>query len=172
VALGTAASDAVNRLLVSGENALFTSPGDLRLTLSKGARADDAVLALHFSTGFLTGLLGNNDFTLKSSPDGTTYSWPPALVVNGKSGRAVFKKPQHGARPFNIVQRNYVANSAWPLSTTPADNSWMSVTCSLELGLFCAVAETGTGNRVTTSPDGITWTARTTTVANSWFAVA
>jgi hypothetical protein len=36
---------------------------------------------------------------------------------------------------------------------------------------FVAVANTGTGNRVMTSPDGITWTSRTSAADNSWLGV-
>ena len=42
----------------------------------------------------------------------------------------------------------------WTIRTSAADNSWRSVCWSPELGLFCAVADSGTGNRVMTSPDG------------------
>jgi hypothetical protein len=42
---------------------------------------------------------------------------------------------------------------------------------SPEAGLFVAVANTGTGNRVMTSPDGITWTARTSAADNQWHSV-
>jgi hypothetical protein len=46
-------------------------------------------------------------------------------------------------------------------SRTPAEqNQWTSVCWSPEEELFVAVAQSGT-NRVMTSPDGITWTART-----------
>jgi len=38
-------------------------------------------------------------------------------------------------------------------------------------GLFVAVAQSGTGNRVMTSPDGITWTSRTNPVDNDWYSV-
>jgi len=38
-------------------------------------------------------------------------------------------------------------------------------------GLFVAVARTGTGNRVMTSPDGITWTARATPIDHFWSSV-
>jgi hypothetical protein len=38
-----------------------------------------------------------------------------------------------------------------------------------ELGLFCAVASSGTGNRVMTSPDGIVWTVRASAADNSWY---
>jgi hypothetical protein len=39
------------------------------------------------------------------------------------------------------------------------------------MGLFVAVASTGTGNRVMTSPDGISWTARSSAADNSWVSV-
>ena len=38
-------------------------------------------------------------------------------------------------------------------------------------GLFVAVAQTGTGNRVMTSPDGINWTIRTSANDRSWNSV-
>jgi hypothetical protein len=38
--------------------------------------------------------------------------------------------------------------------------------------LFAAVSTTGTGNRVMTSPDGITWTSRTSAADNNWQSVA
>jgi hypothetical protein len=34
-----------------------------------------------------------------------------------------------------------------------------------------AVANSGTGNRVMTSPDGVTWTAQTTPADNNWLSV-
>lgn len=37
--------------------------------------------------------------------------------------------------------------------------------------LFVAVATSGTGNRVMTSPDGVTWTARTSAADNSWNSI-
>jgi hypothetical protein len=39
-------------------------------------------------------------------------------------------------------------------------------------GLFVAVGSTGTGDRVMTSPDGITWTSRTSAADNNWGGVA
>jgi hypothetical protein len=66
---------------------------------------------------------------------------------------------------------------AWPVSAAPSltwethtaaeANSWQDVVWSPELGLFVAVATTGT-NRVMTSPDGFTWTARSAAAANPW----
>jgi hypothetical protein len=45
------------------------------------------------------------------------------------------------------------------------------VTWAKELGLLVAVAFSGTGNRVMTSPDGITWTARSSAADNQWLSV-
>ncbi|MBI4137000.1 LysM peptidoglycan-binding domain-containing protein, partial [Candidatus Roizmanbacteria bacterium] len=49
-------------------------------------------------------------------------------------------------------------------------NTWSGVTWSPTLNLFVAVASTGT-NRVMTSPDGFTWTARSAAEANTWSGV-
>ena len=59
----------------------------------------------------------------------------------------------------------------WTPRTSAADNDWVSVCWSPELSLFCAVADTGTGNRVMTSPDGVTWTIRTSAADNYWQSV-
>ncbi len=71
----------------------------------------------------------------------------------------------------NVVKRRRVTDAAWLSSTSAADNDWQSVVWAPELGLFCAVASTGTGNRVMTSPDGIAWTARTSAADNDWRSV-
>jgi len=39
------------------------------------------------------------------------------------------------------------------------------------LGLFCAVANSGTGDRVMTSPDGATWTSQDSASDNYWKSV-
>ena len=44
----------------------------------------------------------------------------------------------------------------WTSRTSAADNEWNSV--AYGNGLFVAVASAGTGDRVMTSPEGITWT--------------
>jgi len=41
--------------------------------------------------------------------------------------------------------------TTWTTRASAADNQWRSVTWSPELGLFCAVAYTGSGNRVMTT---------------------
>ena len=58
--------------------------------------------------------------------------------------------------------------SLWTSQNTPTDNAWRSVTYGN--GLFVALANSGTGNRVMTSPDGITWSLQTTP-NNNWYDV-
>ena len=65
--------------------------------------------------------------------------------------------PELGATPFL---------SAWTSRTSAADNAWQSVTYGN--GVFVAVSNTGVGNRVMTSPDGITWTIRASAADNDW----
>jgi len=58
----------------------------------------------------------------------------------------------------------------WTNRTAAEANQWQAITWSEDLGLFVAVAVSGT-NRVMTSPDGITWTARAAAAANQWYDV-
>lgn len=67
--------------------------------------------------------------------------------------------------------RDAVNAYAWVSSATPGDNNWLSVCWSPDLHLFVAVAGTGTGNRVMTSPDGAAWTLGTSPADNSWISV-
>ena len=57
----------------------------------------------------------------------------------------------------------------WTARSSAADNDWVSVCYGN--GLFVAVAQSGTGNRVMTSPDGINWTARSSAADNDWRSV-
>lgn len=59
----------------------------------------------------------------------------------------------------------------WQTQASASDNNWTSLCWSPTLGMFAAVANTGTGNRVMTSSDGLTWTARTTPADNNWTSV-
>lgn len=60
------------------------------------------------------------------------------------------------------------AITTWTTRRSAADNGWTQVCWSPELSLFVAVADTGTGNRVMTSPDGLIWTTRASAADNGW----
>jgi hypothetical protein len=163
-----AAADATNGFVFQGTNLLLQSAGSIDATFNRTGAANDA--SFSFKTGYapraLLGLLGNDDFTLKMGE-----GFVEAMRVNHRSGRAVFRRVQNGARPFDAVGRRHVAESAWAGSTSAADNDWRGIAWAPEIALFAAVGDTGTGNRVMTSPDGVAWTARTSAANNAWQAV-
>ncbi|MGA1588856.1 MAG: hypothetical protein ACO38I_09720, partial [Ilumatobacteraceae bacterium] len=69
------------------------------------------------------------------------------------SGLVIFRAPALSSTSCPDVQ-------TWTTQTSAADNDWLSVAWGGPAGQekFVAVAYSGTGNRVMTSPDGITWT--------------
>lgn len=79
--------DAVNRLTVTSEAALFThAGGGVRMTLNKAAAGETA--SLLFQTGYggraEIGTAGSDDLAVKVSADGA--SWTDALTVAGATG--------------------------------------------------------------------------------------
>jgi hypothetical protein len=93
----------------------------------------------------------------------TGNSWS---AINGYYGLAKDAYPT-----LNPYSSGNLAVSTWTTRTSAADLTWGYITWSPELRLFCAVALSGSGNRVQTSPDGINWTSRTTPVDNNWRSV-
>ena len=77
------------------------------------------------------------------------------------------------AYPVLAKRLGRVCNGLSALTTrsSAADNTWRGLAWSPELSLFVSVSNSGTGNRVMTSSDGITWTSRTSP-DNDWFSVA
>jgi len=72
---------------------------------------------------------------------------------------------QSGTGPASIA---YTANTFGLI----ANNTFLHVIWADTLNLFVACASTGTGNRIMTSPDGITWTARQSAADNTWVRLA
>lgn len=85
-------------------------------------------------------------------------------------GRLKVRNAVIGPR-FDIPARNHVTAHNWPVSFTANNNHYFGICWAAELGLFVGVAYSGTGNRVQTSPDGITWTARTSAADYEWMSV-
>lgn len=73
----------------------------------------------------------------------------------------------HGLTYFIFTSFAQPYTGTWTSRTTPAPpDNWNGVTYAN--GLFVAVAGSGTGNRVMMSPDGTTWTSRTSAADNAW----
>src|SRR3989344_3695981 len=89
--------------------------------------------------------------------------WNIAIPSTGVKGTCT------GANTIAVIAK-LQAGIEWTSRTSAVDNNWRSVTYGD--GLFVAVSNTGTGNRVMTSPDGITWTSQTSAADNFWRSVA
>ncbi|RDE10462.1 DUF2793 domain-containing protein [Pelagibacterium lacus] len=102
-----AAADAINRLLVRSEAALFTADsaqsGNVRLTVNKESTADSATLM--FQSGYSAraemGLAGNDDFAFKVSADGSGFR--TAMTVAAASGAVTFAALAGNAVSFPAV---------------------------------------------------------------------
>jgi hypothetical protein len=112
--VGTSA-DATNRLAAKVNAALFTAlgageggSGDLRFVLNK--EGTGRVVSQLYQSGFggraETGLIGDDDFTLKVSPDGGT--WREALRVSAATGEVLF--PSGVAGLSGGLRRNLLIN--------------------------------------------------------------
>ena len=89
--LGGATADATNRLSANTPNVLLNNAGaSIDVTVNKNVAANDA--SFSFKTGFsvraLFGTLGSDDFTLKVSPNGSSFF--DALVADRNTGRVKF----------------------------------------------------------------------------------
>jgi len=92
--LGGAAADSYNRLSINAPAMLFNNAGaGIEATVNKAAPANDAAFA--FKTGFsaraLIGLLGNDDFSFKVSPDGAAFF--DALKIDRTNGQVELPQP-------------------------------------------------------------------------------
>jgi hypothetical protein len=107
--IGTAA-DALNRLAAKLNAALFTArpaaeegTGDLRFVLNKESAGN--VLAQLYQSGYSgraeTGLIGDEDFRIRVSPDGAT--WRDALRIDRSTGVVSFPAGAPGLSARNLL---------------------------------------------------------------------
>ena len=126
-----AASDATNRLAVAADATLLTHDGsDHQLKINKAAATDTA--SLLFQSGFAgraeMGLAGNDDFAVKVSADGTTFT--ESLRIDAATG--IVTLPATGARQILPVNYRYYmyADKRW---VGPSSNG-ASLNASANLG--------------------------------------
>ena len=92
--LGGATADSYNRMSVNTPAVLLNNAGaGIETTVNKAAVGNDAAFA--FKTGFsaraLIGLLGNDDFSFKVSPDGSAFF--DAIRIDRTNGRVELAEP-------------------------------------------------------------------------------
>lgn len=119
-----AGADSNNKLLVNGESMLFTNHENLRFTFNKGTAADD--VALTFQSGYsaraLVGLLGDDNFTFKVTPDGNSYK--DAIVIDRNTAIPNFAQlPRASAYcNYSFYPQSDSTNVRIPLNVSNGDN--------------------------------------------------
>lgn len=111
------AADDTNRLAVKSDAILFShddvtpGTGDLRVTLNKSAVDKDAGFTFQdgFSTRALFGLLGDDNFAVKVSPDGSAFY--TGLVIDKDDGAV--DHPEGSKFEATTNFENYIAANTW-----------------------------------------------------------
>lgn len=167
VAIGTS-SDANNRLLVSGSNMLFTSSGDLAFTFNKGAAGDDASLTFQsgFSARALVGLLGDDDFTFKVTPDGSSYY--TSFVIDKDNGQVNFKQLTGHERGYTTVVSNAITVTAGFMNLTGAGPVTLSTINGGFDGAEVTIQHTGGGTLTITNSGNIKTIGATSMTLDNW----
>jgi len=150
----------------TGTQQAMYSPDGINWATSTGTFLDE-LKSVTYGNGFFvavgTRVAGVSNY---NSIDGINWS---SGVGNGGFASVAYGNGVFAAvGPAGLV-RNSNNGVNWT-TRTAAGNDWSSVTYGK--GLFVAVSTSGSSNRVMTSPDGITWTSRTSAADHSWKSVA
>lgn len=172
VANGTASTDAANygQLTNLQKGSVLGIPW--RTTAAPISPAGN-FYAASYANGAWVALREGSTTVLRSTDGGKTWAQSTPLTGSTGSWRAV---AYGGGVWVGVAFTSPFANRStdngvtWAApSTPPASNGWTDV--AYGGGLFVAVANDG-ASRVSTSPDGDVWTARTAAAAISWQGVA
>ena len=148
--LGIGTVDTENALSVNAPSVLFSNSGDMRATISKGAAANTAAFDFqdNFSTRVQFGLLGNDNFTISTSADGSTFqtavvattlgavSFPNTTGFTGDSGSGgtagLVPAPSAGAAAAGEFLK---ADGTWsvPSSTPQVNADWNATSGTAEI---------------------------------------
>lgn len=160
--------------LAGGSNRILTVYSTDGVTWTEGVNCASAQWADLAWNGTLFAEVGNG--IAGTSPDGITWTQrsisnrPWVSISSNGAGFAVVRSSGGVGGSFSAFSVNGVT---WQDSDTPiASLDWGGICWASSLGLYVAVAGSGTGNRVATSPDGGQWTSRTSAADITWVDVA
>lgn len=159
------AQSGTNRAMTSRDGITWTSSPLTTVGSWRG-------LAGSGSTAIAVGGAGNNTQivrTINSGGSWTAHTCPSGTWNSLAFGNSRWVAVGSGstAAPTNRVMTSD-NGTAWTAQTAP-QYDWRSITFAF--GIFCAVAQSGTGKRVMTSRDGIIWNLRDTPADNNWQSV-
>lgn len=149
VGLAGATADANNALIIGGANVLHAnSAGSVSYNFSKNVVGSNAAMSFqnNFSTRAQFGLLGNDDFTIRVSPDGSNFN--DAIVVNRTTGEVTFPNTTIGGGGGGANEKMLQFGGNLRLN---ASNAWVGFGRTFAAGALgsSAVLNYGTGSEPT-----------------------
>jgi len=162
-------ADTTNRLAVKSNAVLFANDdvtpgtGNIRLAISKASAGKDACLSFQdgFSPRALLGLMGDDNFGIKTSPDGSTFY--PAINVDKGSGHVGVGMTADGSSTLAVAGPSALFSNASGDFRATVSKSAAGQTASLLLqDASSGRAEFGLYGddhfHLRVSPDGSSWT--------------
>ena len=111
--LGIGTTDTGNNFSFKGPSALFASTGDMNVTVSKNSSTNTASFIFddNYSARAQFGLCGSDDFSMKVSPDGST--WYTGLTISRSSGGVTLAAGSTATTPSAGDNSTKVATTAY-----------------------------------------------------------
>lgn len=164
--------------VTGNNNRVMTSPDGITWTSRTSAANTfwEDICWVEASGQFVVVGSGGTTTRVMYSTDGITWTpitahprgWRSVVWGNAVGGRLV--AVASSATGNRAMSNSSSAAGTWTLRTTANDSlAWVSVDWSPELGLFCAISQSGQTHM--TSTNGTTWTARTGGPANAMWAM-
>ncbi len=163
-----ATADTTNRLSVKSDAVLFSNDdvtpgsGDMRIAVTKASSIRDAAVSLEDSgsTRAMLGLLGDDNFTIKTSPDGTTFH--QAISLDKSTGHVGIGTTGDGTNSLSVAGASALLSNAGGDFRLTLSKSASAQTASLLLqDSFSGRAEIGLAGdddlHFKVSADGSTW---------------
>jgi predicted RecA/RadA family phage recombinase len=153
-----ASNDGTNRIMTSHDGVLWeTNINTISQSWSTMVHGNNLFIIIGTSRALrMTDTLG-----LSTHLTGSNGPWKGAAY-----GKALFVSVGEDASAPVMTSPD---GTLWTARFGMSTNDWQSVVFGN--GIFVAVSNTGTGDRVMTSSDGITWTSRTSAADNDWTSV-
>jgi len=167
--LGIGTTDTGNKLSVNGPASLFSNNGDVRLTMSKGATSNIAAFNFQndFSTRLQFGLLGNDNFTVSCSPDGSTFNNGLVVSPSGTlslgfdvSGNPLLAADSTSVRPQKPLKLPAFTVAGLPsaASVGAGTQAWITdSTAAFSAANFGTIAAGGGSNGARVISNGTNW---------------
>lgn len=157
--VGIGTTDSSNNFSVFAPTSLFSNSGDMRVSISKGSSANVASIIFqdNFSARVQLGLLGNDSFSIQTSPDGSTFT--NSLVFNQSTANVGVQLPTAPTVPLDVngpIRTRATIVASLPSAATSGAGARSFVTDATSTTFLSVVSGSGS-NSVPVVSDGTNW---------------